>query len=239
MDSNIKYVLQQPKSDQSAWDNSDKNNYHDSTSRNIGQIGETGPTGDLLAKWISILSSDEENKTFLEIGTWNGLGSTKSFIESLQKRTDDYIFYSLECNKEKCEDAKKLYLDNKKIHILNEVIYNKLPSNFYDIYPEARNNETYKRWTDIDVINMQQCNLFLDRKDIPNIFDVLLLDGGVFTTYFEYHVLKNRCKYLLLDDINIAKNKKIVEDIKSNPKMWKILEEDISSRNGNLVCQRL
>jgi len=220
--------------DQSAWDDSDKNNYHNSTSRNIGQID-----GDLLAKWISILSSDEENKTFLEIGTWNGLGSTKYFAESLQKRTDDYIFYSLECNKEKCEDAKNLYLDNEKIHILNEVIYKELPSNFYDTYPEARNNETYKRWVDIDMTNMQQCNLFLDRKEIPNVFDVLLLDGGVFNTYFEYHFLKNRCKYLLLDDINIAKNEKVVEDIKSNPKTWKILVEDISSRNGILVCQRL
>jgi hypothetical protein len=239
MNENITYVLQQQKSDQSAWDDSDKNNYNNSTSRNIGQIGDTGPAGDLLAKWISILSSNEENKTFLEIGTWNGLGSTKCFADSLRKRDDDYIFYSLECNKEKSKDAERLYINDEKIHILNEVIYNNLPDNFYDMYPETRINETYKHWVNVDSSNMKNCSVFLDRTNIPDVFDVILLDGGVFITYFEYHLLKDRCKYLLLDDTNIVKNVEIVKDIKSQPRKWKILEENSESRNGSLVCQRI
>ena len=31
---------------------------------------------------------------------------------------DDYIFYSLECNKEKCMDAARLYESYKNVHIL-------------------------------------------------------------------------------------------------------------------------
>ena len=237
----VKYIIQ--KEDNAAyanyWDGPDKKNYHNSTSREVGQIGEHGPDKDLLAQWITKLSSDLENKTFLEIGTWNGLGSTKCFADSLRKRDDDYIFYSLECNKEKCKDAESLYINDEKIHILNEVIYNDLPDNFYDIYPEARTNSKNKRWVDTDVSNMKNCSVFLDRTDIPDIFDVILLDGGVFITYFEYHLLKDRCNYLLLDDTNIAKNKEMVDEIKSNPNKWKILGEDSSSRNGNLVCQRI
>ena len=236
----IKYILQdQDKVDTPAWDGTDKNNYYDSTSRKVGQIGDIGPDDDIIMQWIVKLSSDLENKTFLEIGTWNGLGSTKCFVDSLRKRDDDYIFYSLECNKEKCKDAESLYIADEKIHILNEVIYNNLPDNFYDMYPEARIDETYKRWVDVDTFNMKNCSVFLDRTNIPDVFDVILLDGGVFITYFEYHLLKDRCKYLLLDDTNIAKNKEIVDEIKSQSNKWKILEENLVSRNGILVCQRI
>ena len=43
---------------------------------------------------------------------------------------DDYIFYSLECNKDKCIDAAKLYKNNDKMYILNEVIWNEQPDDF-------------------------------------------------------------------------------------------------------------
>ena len=224
------------RSSRAIWDTSDRQNYQNSTLRKEGQILNDD---NLISRWIRKLSADTKNKTFLEIGTWNGLGSTKCFADSLRKRDDDYIFYSLECNKEKSKDAKRLYINDEKIHILNEVIYNNLPDNFYDMYPETQINETYKRWVNVDSSNMKNCSVFLDRTDIPDVFDVILLDGGVFITYFEYHLLKDRCKYLLLDDTNIAKNIEIVKDIKSQPRKWKILEENSKSRNGNLVCQRI
>jgi hypothetical protein len=63
--------------------------------------------------------------------------------------------------------------------------------------------------------------------------------GGEFTTYFEYQLIKNRCKYLLLDDINVAKCTKIVEEIKAEPEKWVIIEENRSVRNGFLVCKNL
>ena len=84
---------------------------------------------------IRNLASMVENKTFLEIGTWNGLGSTKQFVDILNTRNDDYIFYSLECNSEKCNDARNLYVAEKNIIILNEVLFNIQPENFYDIFP--------------------------------------------------------------------------------------------------------
>ena len=94
-------------------------------------------------------------------------------------------------------------------------------------------------WSKIDFMNMECCKLFLDRDNLPDIFDVVLLDGGVYTTYFDFQILKNKCNYLLLDDIKIAKNEKIVEIIKDNLTYWDILEEDLSSRNGHLVCKRI
>ena len=135
--------------------------------------------------------------------------------------------------------ARSLYSNLTKVYILNEVLFKTEPKNFYDIFPQCRTNKTYKEWHRVDMENMKQCNLFLERDDLPEVFDVVLLHGGEFTTYFEFQIIKDRCKYLLLDDINVAKCRKIVEEIKSQPEKWEIVEENKTERNGFLVCKNL
>jgi hypothetical protein len=218
------------------WEEKDLENYDYHKNIGFGQI-----CNDSFSNEIIKFSQDLSNKSFLEIGTWNGLGSTKYFIDELSKRNDNYVFYSLECNSDKAKEAQLLYKNNdcNKIKILNEVIWNKEPDDFYEIFPECLSNDLYKKWNDVDIINMKKCNIFLERNDLPNIFDVLLLDGGEFTTYYEFQLLKNRCKYLLLDDINVAKCTKIVEEIKNEPEKWKIIIENTNIRNGFMVCINL
>lgn len=123
-----------------------------------------------------------------------------------------------------------------KVYILNEVIFDKTPENLYEIFPQLKTNALYKKWNEVDVLNMQCCKVFLERQNIPNVFDVILLDGGEFTTYFEFQLLKDRCRLLLLDDINVDKCKKIVEEIRANPKKWTIVKEDNFTRNGFMIC---
>ena len=214
------------------WETKDKANYNKNKKNNIGQIHN-----DSFSNEIIKYASNLEYKNFLEIGTWNGLGSTKAFSNGFMNRNDDYNFYSLECNKDKCADAVNLYKDNNKIHILNEVIWNNEPSNFYEIFPQCLKNKTYKHWNEVDIINMKNCNLFLNRPNLPDIFDVILLDGGEFTTYFEFQILKTRCKILMLDDINVDKCKLIVKEIESDPS-WKIIKKE-NLRNGFLIAEKL
>lgn len=214
------------------WDNNDRQHYNQLKNNNTGQI-----CNDPFSNEIIKYASDLKYKTFLEIGTWNGLGSTKAFSNGFKNRNDDYIFYSLECNKDKCDDAKKLYTDNKKIHILNEVIWNEEPSDFYKIFPQCLENEMYKHWNKVDIINMKMCNLFLNRPNLPDIFDVILLDGGEFTTYHEFQTLKNRCKVIMLDDINVDKCTLIVKEIENDPS-WKIIKKD-NIRNGFLIAEKV
>ena len=216
------------------WEHNDKKNYEVHKHNSVGQI-----CNDRFSELIREFSKDLSNKTFLEIGTWNGLGSTKQFVDVLKTRNDDYIFYSLECNSEKCNDARNLYVSEQKVIILNEVLFNDEPSNFYEIFPQCGSNEMYKEWHRVDMENMKKCDIFLERDDLPELFDVVLLDGGEFTTYFEYQLIKDRCKYLLLDDINVAKCTKIVEEIKSEPDKWIIVEENKHTRNGFMVCKNI
>lgn len=214
------------------WDDNDKANFFDHVNRGQGQI-----CNDAFANEITKYASNLNYKTFLEIGTWNGLGSTKAFSSGFQNRTDDYVFYSLECNQEKCMQAAALYMNNDKIHILNEVIWNEEPQDFYEIFPQCLTNDMYKHWNEVDIVNMKKCKLFLNRQNLPDIFDVVLLDGGEFTTYHEFQNLKNRCRVLMLDDINVDKCKLIVKEIKSD-KSWKIVKEE-NTRNGFLIVEKI
>jgi hypothetical protein len=214
------------------WDNSDKDGYIHNTISNLGQI-----CNDSFSKEIEKYASNLNNKTFLEIGTWNGLGSTKAFSNGFKNRNDNYIFYSLECNKDKSNDASKLYSNNNKINILNEVIWNKEPDDFYKIFPELKINELHNHWNNIDIINMKNCNLFLNRQNLPDIFDVILLDGGEFTTYYDFQNIKNRCKILMLDDTETNKCKLIVKELNCDSK-WKIIKQS-NERNGYLIAENL
>jgi hypothetical protein len=215
------------------WEENDKMGFSKLCRAGIGQI-----TKNLFGSWIDKLCRDEKQVSYLEIGTWNGLGSTKCFVDTLITRKSPFIFYSLECNKEKSSYAASLYKNISNVHILNEVIWNVEPDNFYDIFPQCKTNTTYKHWHKVDIENMKKCNLFLKREGIPDIFDVVLLDGGEFTTYHEFQSLKTRCKYLLLDDTNSDKCKLIVKEIVSFPQTWQILEHNKTERNGFLVCKR-
>jgi len=213
------------------WDENDRNFYVMNKQYNLGQI-----CNDEFSYEIRNYASNDKLKTFLEIGTWNGLGSTKAFSEGFTKRNEDYVFYSLECNKDKCDDAIKLYKNNNRIHILNEVIWNKEPSNFYDIFPQCLTNSMYKHWNEVDIINMKNCNLFFNRENLPDVFDVILLDGGEFTTYYDFQILKNRCKTLMLDDINVDKCRLIVKEIEEDAS-WKIIKRE-NIRNGFLIAEK-
>lgn len=62
-----------------------------------------------------------------------------------------------------------------------------------------------------------------------------MLDGGEFTTWFEYLIIKNKCKILLLDDTNTSKCTKIKDDILKDNK-WEILFID-NERNGTMAVK--
>jgi len=81
-------------------------------------------------------------------------------------------------------------------------------------------------------VNIENCKVFMERPNLPDMWDVILFDGGTQTTYFDYLLLKDKCKNILLDDINIDEYKIIVNDIEENNK-FKIIIKD-NERNGFL-----
>lgn len=215
------------------WDQNDLNGFNNANSNQTGQI----KLQDIIGQYIYNYASNNEYNNYLEIGTWNGLGSTKCFIEGFKNRNSSFNFYSLECNKDKSEYAQKIYKNFDNVNILNQVLLNEIPDDIYTCFPELLSNQTFNYWNNIDFENMKNKDLFLNQPNIPQFFDLILLDGGEFTTWYEYKIIKDKCKILILDDTNTNKCKKILFDIKSNNN-WKIILEN-NERNGVLICERI
>ena len=209
------------------WDKSDYNGYKSLIQQGTGQIN----LDSILGKYLYDIASNDNYYSFLEIGTWNGLGSTKCFIEGFKNRNTPHLFYSLECNSEKSAFAKDLYENIENVFILNEVIINSMPDDIYTLFPELLTNADFKYWNTIDFSNMCDKPLFLERKELPKIFDVIFLDGGEFTTWYEYQQLKDRCKIIIMDDTLTSKCKHILSELKNQPDKWEIIFES-DERNG-------
>ncbi len=220
------------------WDPNDLNGFNMHKQHEVGQITMQCTMG----KYLYNLGKNGALSSYLEIGTWNGYGSTRCIVEGLKQRPENscpYTFYSLECNTEKCNMARELYKDVPNVHILNEVFLNDMPADIEEIFPELKTNTTYQYWNSVDFANMKDKPLFTARKDLPEMFDLVLLDGGEFTTWYEYLVIKDRCKILALDDTNVSKCKRIVEDLISQPERWSIVLNAPHERNGNIVAVRI
>ena len=67
--------------------------------------------------------------------------------------------------------------------------------------------------------------MFLKRPELPQFFDVMLLDGGECTIYYDFQYIKDRCSLLLLDDTNSEKCKFIVSEIRKETDTWTILKK--------------
>jgi hypothetical protein len=89
-------------------------------------------------------------------------------------------------------------------------------------------NDLVEDWHKIDMENLATCS-FLEERD----FEVVLLDGGEYTTYFEYKELikSPTLRMIICDDTNINKCKKVREELFASGE-WKIIEDHPEDRNG-------
>lgn len=177
-----------------------------------------------LGKIISFLVKRIDVKTIVEIGTWNGLGSTRCILDNLN--TSNQTFYTIESN---------ITMYNQAISN-NKYFYNKNNINFlYGRIIELQDLDIVKlsftenQWLDLDRTNYKNCPFVLDL--LPQNIDLLILDGGEFSTFAEFNKLKNRSKIVVLDDCNCRKNKSNLEYLRSS-KNYKKLYEDLNDRNG-------
>jgi hypothetical protein len=154
-----------------------------------------------------LIQLNPQINTILEIGTWNGLGSTLCFLLALKENTHTR-FISLECNEEK----NKIAIENTR-DMLNPTLHNIVWGSILTIdelnqipliFPECVSNPEFYRWHTVDIENVviapNVCHI------LPETIEFVLFDGGEFTTYREFHKLFPRCsRYIALDDVNVSK----------------------------------
>lgn len=198
----------------------------------IGQINLGTPAGDLIYE----ICKREDVINIVEIGTWNGMGSTMCVIQSIYD-IPNKSFTSIELYPEMYETAKHNLGDKLKfVNLLNGRIIDYddvfwFDHSLIDFSKDEHARLYYKK--DLDYLKTTP-NVF-DR--LPKKIDFLILDGGEYTTFPEWEKLKDFTKIVALDDSNILKTNKIRNELINNNNYHKIFD-DLSYRNGFSVFEK-
>ena len=219
----------------SFWMEHDKADFH---VMNTGQLTLDYVEGYYVSELLR-MECGKRVHTIVEIGTWNGLGSTLCILDGIKGKSYR-SFHTLECNKEKFEQARinlSAHL-NDRVHIIWGTILQPSALAYHAIeplFPTLKDSDDLKQFMRVDISNCLVCPNVLDM--LPDTIDFLLLDGGDFTTLQEFRILLPRCTgYIVLDDTYVEKCRKVREELLNMPEWGEIYSSD--GRNGFSVFER-
>lgn len=197
----------------------------------IGQINR----GTLFGEHIFEMSKRSDVQTIIEIGTWNGMGSTKCIYDAVMGTKKEV--WSLECNRLFYEEAKTnlnaVFLPPNFRLILGSIVTVEELEQFTGTLPGPE----YERWLREDINWVSNCPNIFDQ--LPEKIDLYLIDGGEMSGWIEFNKLWKRCKYIMLDDTLALKHIETRAFILSNPDKFKIIDDNVFDRQGYLICEVL
>ena len=199
-----------------------------------GQINLGTPAGDKIKE----IASMESVNSIVEIGTWNGQGSTLCILEGL-KSNPDCSFWTIECNGRRFNEAKHMasWFTNQfspdQPRATLSFIWGRIIEE--EELDRANLSNTEKGWLAEDVREMEHAPNTL--ASLPNKIDFLVLDGGEFSTRQEFLKLWERSRFIFLDDTRCRKNKDNREQLLKSTRF--VCLEDNSSRNGWAIFERM
>lgn len=196
---------------------------------NTGQIQLTQSFG----QWISKYASDTRFSRYLEIGTWNGRGSTCCFYDGFSKRSDTPILQSYEIFEQRANEAKSIWRNVPSIHILHGRMLENHECPVYEVVKSIHPNINVD-WHTEDVRNFWSCSYVP-----PNEPEVVLLDGAEYLTYFEFEKFRHMesIRVFMLDDTGTSKNPHAYKVLSESPE-WNLVASG-SDRNGWAVFEKL
>ncbi len=187
-----------------------------------------------LGRWLYLLSTLDQNSVFVEIGTWNGRGSTKIICKGISTRAkvsrNACEFHGYEIDPIMYRKASRLARDHEfvQLHFGSIIKTEQLDRN--DL------SEQEKSWLikDDELISLSPNVL----STVPKEIHVLLLDGGEFSTFAEFQLLVPRVTgWIALDDTRVRKCKRIVEMLDQDEDFRLIFKSD--ERNGIAIYKRI
>lgn len=176
----------------------------------VGQINMQSDFGQQIYK----LACNSHFKNYLEIGTWNGEGSTVCLMNGLMSRNDDSRLYSIELMPEmftkaqlfwswleKSKYAHQLTLLNGKI--IDQGMMSRAEVESHPAFEKVKKH--YELYYQSDITTFEDASNIAS--NLPSSIDVAVLDGGEFCSRAEFeYVLENHSpKVFVLDDTSIIK----------------------------------
>jgi hypothetical protein len=178
----------------------------------------------------------------LEIGSWDGEGSTSCFVSAMDHLSGAKSLQCIEIIEEKYrvlvdryknKDFVKCFLgssislssliDNNFGTIWNSQ-FNKIPQNLYS-------RDLVKSWFDRDVVTIGKSPSFIESYS-DKVYDSVLIDGGEFTGYSEFVLLKDRTRVFFLDDVHHAFKCNQAYHILLQDSSWSLICDRPDVRNG-------
>ena len=194
-----------------------------------GQINRGSPLGELI--FMTTLQHDVN--VVVEIGTWNGQGSTQCVLDALKKKPP-CRFVSVESSPKWYAEALQSVGNMPNVELLLGRVIE--PS---DIPPMILRSEQ-QRWLKEDIDNYTAVPNVLGI--IPDKIDLLILDGGEFTSGMEFDILSGRARYIILDDTNPAtgtiKFPAVRERMLKGETPFNVVDDRVGDRNGWLFAKR-
>jgi hypothetical protein len=196
-----------------------------------GHVQRKTPFGEAIFD----LASNNDLKTFVEIGPMEGLGTTKCLLDGLMLRSDRSKLISVETNAGFAHLTKQYWahyfekydIDSSKLSVLHGGLVRYADICTTKVTDSGHTIETYPYHQDL--LTAPHITL-----DIP--VDVLCLDGGHFTTEMEWNMFKDKIKAIILDDTETSKTREILAEIEFSDD-WDIIYET-GLRNGELIAIR-
>lgn len=209
---------------------------------NMGEINITDEFGQAIIRTVKHYNL----QTILEIGSWDGTGSTQCFIEGMKNFKTPRLYcieiepdrYELlKTNTEQyswitCINQSTLSLQtclNKDFEAIWNSPYNKIRDN-------AKKSDVIK-WFEHDMKNLQKTKKgYLDDDD--TVYDGVLIDGSEFFGYSEYNLVKDRTNVLFLDDyFNAFKTNQVARELNESSD-WEVIAGNRYTRNGYAIFKR-
>lgn len=212
----------------------------------MGEINRTDEFGSALIKSIT----DFNLGRILEIGSWDGTGSTACLIEGMLKLQGEKKLICLEVNADRylqlvrnTEEYKWVECHNKTSITYNQLCekeFDKIwdsPFNGLKKHATPPTKEQVKIWFDEDIKNLKDVDVgFLEADN--NFYDAVLIDGGEFFGYSEYKLIKDRTNVLFLDDYYYAyKTNQIARELVQDEE-WEVVAGNRNVRSGYAIFKR-
>jgi hypothetical protein len=204
-----------------------------------GQHKETG-FGRAITE---VMARKDGPKKWIEVGTWNGKGTTLCLLQGLRQREekDGVEILSYEADPFLYSVAIANLQNHPYFDYFLRLVHGRIPSTgpfpVESEIPESEKGEGSHFFLNYE----REKAIFQAAPQIapPFVADAVILDGGEYTGRFDWEGLeKSLLSYVFLDDVGIYKHKPIYETLLKSPE-WKLYREDKEELNGWAVFQRV
>jgi hypothetical protein len=184
------------------------------------------------------ICSDITIRNIIEVGSWNGQGTTTCVMNGILNKPKS-ILYSIEANSTMYNRAInfwKKYDTKNKLVLINGTLHNKI-ADLNELNILYNNNIPYYNEHYLPEKQMIENSSIINIENIQDV-DVIILDGGEYTTLEDFNILiQKHPKYICLDDTNVYKCKNIRYTL-LNDNNWVIYYENLNDRNGWSILKK-